>query len=376
MKRFPLLIPAFFAILIISCSKDPDTPPIVVPPVTPPVQEDTFKVDPPGSASNPRPEYPGYILEWHDEFDGTSLDLSKWTYETGTGVNGDFGTGQLDRATDRTDNVSIKSGVPNANGNVLNITTIQAFFMDRNYTSGRINTKNKAAFGPGYRIEARVWAKDVRYKGQGFAFWMMPAEKPDTLPHIMWPQGGEIDIMEYVGAIPRYNLGTVHYAWFWENNQWKDWNHGHKGGYYSYNDKEVPDVNPSYGDYPVMKGDLSAGSEAFHVYRIDWYNDRIEFAIDNNIYHIHYFNDGAAFDNGQQDGQDEDRKLLLNTKRVLLSEYSNHFEEWFPFEHKFYMILSAGVGGKDNQTYGGAIVPEAKFPCNTYIDWVRVYKRN
>ncbi|MDB5012088.1 MAG: glycoside hydrolase family 16 domain protein, partial [Daejeonella sp.] len=50
-------------------------------------------------------------------------------------------------------------------------------------------------------------------------------------------------------------------------------------------------------------------------------------------------------------------------------------KEWSPFEHKFYIILTAGVGGKDNQTYGGAIVPEATFPCATYIDWVRVYKR-
>jgi len=39
------------------------------------------------------------------------------------------------------------------------------------------------------------------------------------------------------------------------------------------------------------------------------------------------------------------------------------------------MLLTAGVGGKDNTTYGGAIVTEAEFPCATLIDWVRVYKR-
>lgn len=378
MKRFASIPIFLLLVALISCSKGSTTE---VPPVRPnppviPAEKDSVIPDPLGSNSNPRAEYPGYVLEWSDEFDGSSLDLSKWSYETGTGVNGDFGTGQLDRATDRPENVSIKTNVPNANGNVLTITTVNAFYMDRMYTSGRINTKEKAAFGPGYRIEARIRAKDVRYKGQGFAFWMMPAEKPDTLPHIMWPQGGEIDIMEYVGSIPRYNLGTVHYAWFWENNQYKDWNHGHKGGYYSYLNKQVPEVNPSYGDYPAPKGDQSAGSEAFHVYRIDWYNNRIEFAIDNNVYHIHYFNDGDAFDSGNKDGQDKDAKVTMGDKRILKSEYSNHFEEWSPFEHKFYMILSAGVGGKDNQTYGGAIVPEAKFPCETYIDWVRVYKRN
>ena len=40
-------------------------------------------------------------LIWEDNFNNGSLDTSKWSYETGTGVNGDWGTGQLDRATDR-----------------------------------------------------------------------------------------------------------------------------------------------------------------------------------------------------------------------------------------------------------------------------------
>src|SRR4051812_27155343 len=40
-------------------------------------------------------------LVWSDEFNGTALDLNTWNIETGTGINGDWGTGQLDRATDR-----------------------------------------------------------------------------------------------------------------------------------------------------------------------------------------------------------------------------------------------------------------------------------
>lgn len=371
---FLLLLVAF-----LSCNKNetqnPAPPPVVIP-VPVDTVENLPPVDPAGSNSNPGMSYQGYSLVWNDEFDGNILDMANWNFETGTGVNGDFGTGQLDRATDRKENVSIKSNVYNANGGVLEITTRRETFMDRNYTSGRINTSGKVAFGPGNRIEARVWAKGVRYKGQGFAFWMMPAEKPANLDYIMWPQGGEIDIMEYVGAIPKYNLATVHYAWSWNNNAYADWNHGFKGGYYSYAEKQVPADNPKYGDYPVPANDENAGSRTFHVYRIDWFTDRLEFAIDNQIYHIHYFNDGTAFDGGVADGQDKDSKEIINTKRTYVSEYSNHFAEWSPFEHKFFMIFSAGVGGKDDLTYGGAIVPEAIFPCSTYIDWVRVYKRN
>ncbi|WP_418501646.1 hypothetical protein [Flagellimonas sp.] len=63
----------------------------------------------------------------------------------------------------------------------------------------------------------------------------------------------------------------------------------------------------------------------------------------------------------------------IDGRRVTVSEYSNHFDEWHPFEHRMFVILSAGVGGSDH-TYGGPIVPEAQFPTSVYIDWVRVYR--
>ena len=437
-------------------------------------------------------------LIWSDEFNGQSLDLNKWSYETGTGVNGDWGTGQLDRATDRPENVAIEQGISGANGGALRITTRKENFMDREYTSGRINTAGKASWGPNHRIVARVWPQDVRTMGQGFAFWMMPDETRPGESTISWPQGGEIDIMEYVGSIPRYNLGTVHYAWDWNNNEWAEWNHGHHGGYYSYEEQQVPD-GPEYlrvdlgsvrainrvvinwentgrtfsiqtstdgtnwnvvhttpnGDggideitfgtvnarfvrvygtrranawgysifefevygpntanlalnRPAMASSVQAsdlpasnavdgststrwssslrnpqyqccdpaptndpyvGSNSWHEYGIDWFDDRIEFFIDGNVYHIHYFNDGDGF---ALDGDNEENIKIINGRRVMVSEFSNLYPEWHPFEHKMYAILSAGVGG-GGQTYGGPIVDQATFPVDVYIDWVRVY---
>ncbi|GAB2773884.1 glycoside hydrolase family 16 protein [Salinimicrobium soli] len=319
------------------------------------------------------PGSPGEVgdLVWHDEFNQGQLDLTKWNYESGTGINGDWGTGQLDRATSRSENVSFENGIAGADGGCLVITTRKENYIDRNYTSGRINTSGKSSWGPGYRIVARVMPKGVRYQGQGFAFWMMPAEKPAGESHLMWPQGGEIDIMEYVGSIPYNNLGTVHYAWFWENNEYKDWNHGHLGAYYNYQDQQVPNpAEPGYGNFPPPSNAPYAGSASFHTYGIDWYHDRMEFFVDDNVYHIHYFKDGGAF---TEDGEDDMSVRTIDGKRVGVSEYSNHFEEWHPFEHKMFMILSAGVGGSD-YTYGGPIVPEAQFPAAVFIDWVRVYK--
>jgi hypothetical protein len=439
-----------------------------------------------------------WTLIWSDEFNGTSLDMTKWSYETGTGVNGDWGTGQLDRATDRPENVGIEQGIAGADGGALRITTREETFMDRNYTSGRINSHAKAGWGPNHRIVARVWPRDVRHMGQGFAFWMMPNELPAGQSTISWPQGGEIDIMEYVGSLPAHNLGSTHYAWAWNNNQWADWNHGHQGGYYSFADTQAPDspewlrvdlgslqnVNRvlinwentgksfqiqtstdgttwstayttangdggvddisfsarsarfvrMYGtqrsndwgysifDFQVFAGsatniaanrpatassfqgadvapelafdasattrwssrlrnpdyqccnassstDPTVGANGWHTYGINWFSDRMEFFVDDNVYHIHYFNDGAAF---AADGQNQAEVQIVNGRRVRKSEYSNLYSEWHPFEHKMYAILSAGVGG-GGQTYGGPIVNEALFPCNVYIDWVRVY---
>jgi hypothetical protein len=438
-------------------------------------------------------------LVWSDEFNGTQLDANAWNIETGTGINGNWGTGQLDRATERPQNINFLQGVSGADGGVLSITTRKEFYIDRDYTSGRINTAGKVAFGPGYKIEARVWARDVRYQGQGFAFWMMPNEKPAGYDYIMWPQGGEVDIMEYVGSIPYHNLGTVHYAWFWENNVYQDWNHGHLGGYYSFKDQQGPDEpewisvdlgsaqafnqvilnwegaygksykiqvssnntswsdiysttngdggvdvinaggnaryvrmygtergtewshslfefeiknsagtnlalnrpvtvssiqapdlggpnavdgqystrwssslrNPGYGGYPPSPTNQNTGSYGWHTYGVNWYNDRIEFYVDGNVYHVHYLNDGAAFP--PADGNDTARTQMRNGKRTYVSEYSNHFAEWRPFERQMYLILSSGVGGPSGYTYGGGIVPEAVFPVSTMIDWVRVY---
>ncbi|WP_218017742.1 glycoside hydrolase family 16 protein [Formosa haliotis] len=310
-------------------------------------------------------------LVWSDEFNSGTLDTTKWSYETGTGINGDWGTGQLDYATDRKENVSFQDDIKGADGGCLVITTRKESYMDRNYTSGRIRTHNKASWGPGHRIVSRVYGRDVRHQGQGFAFWLMPQEIPKGQDHLMWPQGGEIDIMEYAGAIPYNNLGSVHYAWAWENNEYHDWNHGHLGGYYNYETKQTPNpTDPEYGNYPPLEDDFRAGSAGFHTYGIDWFNDRLEFFVDGNVYHIHYFNDG---DGHHVDGQDQKSVTTINGKRVTVSEYSNHFDEWHPFEHSMYAILSAGVGGS-NYTYGGPIVSEAEFPCSVFIDWVRVYK--
>ena len=83
-------------------------------------------------------------LIWNDEFNSDKINFSKWSLESGTGVNGDWGTGQLDRATGRSENVSIRNGVIGADSGCLVITTRKEHYIDREYTSGRIRTAGKA----------------------------------------------------------------------------------------------------------------------------------------------------------------------------------------------------------------------------------------
>lgn len=48
-------------------------------------------------------------LVWSDEFNGTSLDRSVWSYEIGNG-NWGWGNGEIEYYTNRTDNVRVAGG--------------------------------------------------------------------------------------------------------------------------------------------------------------------------------------------------------------------------------------------------------------------------
>ncbi len=134
-------------------------------------------------------------LVMSDEFDVNGKPNSEiWNYNIGTGNNG-WGNGELQYYTDRTENVTVQNGV-------LLITARKESFNGSFYTSARLLTKGKfeQAYG---RYEARI---RVPY-GQGIwpAFWLLGANS-DT---VVWPQCGEIDILEYRGQNPTTILGTV-----------------------------------------------------------------------------------------------------------------------------------------------------------------------
>ena len=181
-------------------------------------------------------------LVMRDEFDMDGAPNSTyWSYNIGTGNNG-WGNNELQYYTDRPENVVVEDGM-------LKITARQELYMGSNYTSARILTKGKIEQKYG-RIEARI--KLPLGRGLWPAFWMIGANS-DT---VIWPQCGEIDIMEYLGSNPTTVLGTVH------------------GPGYSAGES----ISKSY-TLPNSRFDTD-----FHIFGIEWGEDYINYYIDDVLY--------------------------------------------------------------------------------------------
>lgn len=144
-------------------------------------------------------------LVWSDEFDGQSLDLSKWTPQIGDGCPELCGWGNNELQWYLAENATVADGF-------LTITARQQTVEGKSYTSARLRTIHQGDWTFG-RFEAR--AKMPVGKGLWPAFWMLP-----TIPSYgTWAASGEIDIMEYVGDKPEEVFGTIHYGGSWPANQ-------------------------------------------------------------------------------------------------------------------------------------------------------------
>ena len=149
---------------------------------------------------------PGAELVWSDEFDEGRLDSSKWSFETSRNKQGWYNGEQEYYSAGRPENVHVSGGTLSivARHEELDPATYRDWG-GQHYTSGRIDTKGKAAWTYGF-FEVRARLPCAR--GTWPAIWMMPeAGGP-------WPDSGEIDIMEQVGSQPNVVHATLHTALF------------------------------------------------------------------------------------------------------------------------------------------------------------------
>ncbi|MFH7018421.1 family 16 glycosylhydrolase [Flavobacterium sp. FlaQc-47] len=185
-------------------------------------------------------------LIWADEFNGTTVDATKWQSISGNGCPSlcGFGNGEAQRY-DPNQATIVKEGTDS----YLNIQAKyepNASFPAQPYSSAKLTTEGKYAIKYG-RIEARM--KLSSGMGAWPAFWMLPAGTSN------WPFTGEIDIMEAKHRNPKNVDGTIHYD----------------GGGYHYTGRSY--TSPT---------DLST---EFHIYAVEWGPNIIKWFIDGNLFH-------------------------------------------------------------------------------------------
>lgn len=238
---------------------------------------------------------------WSDEFNYTGApDPQKWGYEIGKLRNN-----EAQYYTSRPENARVENGT-------LVIEAIRESYEGATYTSASLHTlsddRETVKFATtGGRLEVR--AKLPAAGGAWPAFWTMGTNTWED----GWPNGGEIDVFEYVANTPYVIFGNVHYQ--------------NADGYH------VDQV----GAYDPRSANLNASpmSADFHTFRVDWYSDRIEWYCDNVKYHQVAINPATMLDN--------------------------------PFDDPHYLLLNLAVGG----SWGSPIDPG--FASAQYlVDYVRV----
>ena len=182
---------------------------------------------------------------WHDEFDGSSIDTEKWTFEIGTGASG-WGNNEWEYYTDRKENAYVQDGI-------LHIRANKEDFEGSKYTSARMITKGKFSFTYG-TVEARI-ALPVG-KGIWPAFWLLG----QNIDAVSWPACGEIDIIETVNS-ENIVYGTNHWA----------------------NGSEYATYGNNTDNYRNQKFELDVTQ--FHNYKFTWDEKYIRMFVDDFMYH-------------------------------------------------------------------------------------------
>ena len=265
---------------------------------------------------------------FEDNFNGTTLDTTKWDYQNGMGRaadgSGNAGWGNNEQQFYTNDNVSVNSGdlVITA---TKNRRTTQGY--TTNYDSGKLRTKitqpdgkeGNPLFTQKYgRFEAKIKmpagksAGDNRYQGIWPAFWMMPTYNE----YGGWANSGEIDIMEAKGRFPNNVGGAIHYGGNWPNN-----------------------VYQSGDSEDIYEMDIND----YHVYAVEWEEQTIRWYVDGVLY--------FTANNWHND--------------------RNPSTFPAPFDKEFYLILNLAVGGGfDN----GRVPEDSILPAEMKVDYVRAYQ--
>ena len=245
---------------------------------------------------------PDARLVWRDEFNGARLDAAKWTYDIAHNKSGWFNKERQYYSADRARNVRVGGGKLFIEAHRERLDP-RAYpdWGGQDYTSGRLVSTSAWTYGF-YEIRAKLPCA----RGTWPAIWMLPKHMTE------WPQDGEIDIMEQVGAEPNVIYSTLHTGLF---------NHVKK------TQRSAQKVVPT-------------SCSAFHTYQLDWRPESITIGVD-----------GAG---------------ILR----VLNDQPGGKGAW-PFNVPFDLILNFAIGG---DWAGAKGIDDAALPERMSVDYVRVWQ--
>jgi beta-glucanase (GH16 family) len=187
---------------------------------------------------------PGYVLVWADEFDAPGLpDATRWGYDTDRNRLGWWNNERQYYAAARVQNSVVEAGRLRITARREALSTLPDWG-GQAYSSARLVTRGKAQWTYGF-FEVR--AKMPCGTGTWPAIWMLGTGG-------VWPDDGEIDIMEHAGRNPGEILGTVH----------------------------TPITG---GSGNGARTSVPTACSEFHDYQMLWTPDEISFAVNGRVYH-------------------------------------------------------------------------------------------
>jgi beta-glucanase (GH16 family) len=185
---------------------------------------------------------PGWTQVWNDEFEGSSVDTTKWRNLTWTNPHNN----------ERQAYVPSQATVGNGN---LTITATNQSYGGKAYRSSRLESSYANQYG---RWEIR--AKLPSTKGTWPAIWLLP-----NVEQYPWPTQGEIDILENRGQQPNLTSAAFHYGPSVQAHQ------------YVYSENTFN----RFGQ-PVDYHD------GFHTYAVEWDQNKLRYFIDDvNWYSVY-----------------------------------------------------------------------------------------
>lgn len=205
----------------------------------------------------PPPPPVHWQLTWQDDFNGNVLNSSTWNVRNNESHC--CSPGKLPQELE----LYVDSAVTVANG-VLELRTRRKTIRGPNgkeytYSSGWIDSQHKWSQHLG-KFEANCSLPSTKAEGVWPAFWLLPENGT------CWPTGGEVDIFEMNGnPLQDAVYGSYHWGEPGERNCGKD-------------------LEPVPGASYRPKHATANWQEQWHVYGVEWRDDRLDFYVDGNLY--------------------------------------------------------------------------------------------